>query len=82
MKEEHDMQKYYIMPKDALGQRMVIDGRQGRPINIDGVQEIELPNGDYLTVISKGKKYPAHKIALAVALGQIKKDDVRGQERR
>lgn len=69
--------KYYVMPKDAAGQRTVVNGKTGTPTNLDGVTVIELPtNTGWLTVISKGKAYPDYKVALAVAAGQIKIDDV------
>lgn len=67
--------KYYVMPKNALGQRTVIS--KGIPTDMTGVDVVDLPKGDYLTVISKGKEYPAFKIALAIASGQIKIEDVK-----
>lgn len=72
------MQKYYVLPKDKLGQRMVLDGHKMQPTDMSGVQIVELPKGDYLTVISRGKEYPAYKIARAIAIGQIEIKDVKG----
>lgn len=69
--------RYYVMPKNEIGQRTVINERQGQPIDMTGVAIIDLPSGDYLTVISKGKEYPAYKISLAVIAGQIKIEDVK-----
>lgn len=67
--------RYYVTPKDALGYRHTM---KDQPVNMTGVDIVDLPAGDYLTVISRGKEYPAHKIALAIAAGQIKIDDVKG----
>lgn len=69
--------KYYVMPQNELGQIQVIAETQGTPADMTGVNVIELPKGDYLTVISRGKEFPAHKIASAIAAGQIKIEDVR-----
>lgn len=69
--------KYYVCKRNELGQRQVITDKQGTPTDMTGVDVVELPKGDYLTVISRGKEFPAHKIALAVAAGQIKIEDVR-----
>ena len=69
--------KYYVMPKNHLGLRPVMSAAIGTPSNMDGVDIVELPNGKYLTVISKGKEYPAERIAAAIAVGQIKIDDVK-----
>ncbi len=69
--------KYYVTPKDAIGQRHAIKETDGKPINMTGVDIVDLPDGDYLTVISKGKEYPAYKVALAIAAGQIKTEDVK-----
>jgi hypothetical protein len=71
------MTKYYVMAKDALGQRAVISDRQGRPADMTGVDVVDLPAGDYLTVISKGREFPASKVARAVVAGQIAIDDIR-----
>jgi len=70
--------RYYVMPKNEIGQRTVINERQGQPVDMTGVTVVDLPAGDYLTVISKGKEYPSYKIALAIAAGQIKSEDVGG----
>lgn len=69
--------RYYVMPKNEIGQRQVINERQGQPVDMTGVTVVELPTGDYLTVIPKSKEYPAYKIALAIAAGQIKIDDIK-----
>ncbi len=69
--------KYYVMPKNEAGQRQVIAEAKGMPVNMFGVDVVDLPAGDYLTVISRGKEYPAYKVALAIASGQIAKEDVR-----
>lgn len=66
--------KYYVMPKNEIGQQTVIS--KGIPCNMDGVIVVELPKGDYLKVISKGKEYPAYKIALAISHNQIKIEDI------
>lgn len=76
--EEESMIKYYVMPKDAAGQRTVIKDTIGIPVNMEGVTIIELPvNNGYLTVVSRNKEYPDHKVALAVAMGMIKAEDVK-----
>jgi len=69
--------KYYVMPKNEIGERSAISEKQGQPVNMTGVTTIDLPSGDYLSVISKGKEYPASKVALAIAAGQIKIEDVK-----
>ena len=68
---------YYVTPKDAIGQRHAIKETEGKPVNMTGVDIVNLPNGDYLTVISRGKEYPAYKVALAIAAGQIKIEDIK-----
>jgi len=45
-----------------------------------GVDMVELPKGDYLTVISRGKEFHATKVARAVVAGQIKIEDIKGLE--
>ena len=69
--------KYYVMPKDTLGDRQVLKAHNGTPTDMTGVDIIDLPPGDYLTIISRGKEYPASKVARAIAYGQIKIEDVR-----
>jgi hypothetical protein len=69
--------KYYVCKKDQLGNRMVISEKQGVPVDMSGVDVVDLPAGDYLTVISKEKEFPADKVAKAIAAGQIKIEDVR-----
>ena len=66
--------KYYVMPKNAVGEMTVL---KDSPKNIEGVTIIDLPAGAYLTVISKGKEFPAEKVARAIACGQIKIEDVK-----
>jgi len=67
--------KYYVMPENELGQRAVIAETKGKPANIVGVDVINLPAGKMLTVKSRNKKFLAHKVAWAVACGQISIDD-------
>lgn len=69
--------KYYVLPENALGYRQVINETQGVPVDMTGIDIVDLPNGAYLTVISKGKEYPSHKIANAIAAGQVNIDDVK-----
>ena len=66
------------MPKNAMGDRQVISAKQGIPTNMEGVNTVDLPDGDYLTIISKSKEYPAHKIAKAIVAGQINLNDIKG----
>jgi hypothetical protein len=68
------MTTYYVTPKDELGYRHTL---KAPLVDMTGVDIIDLPSGDYLTVISRGKEYPASKIALAVAAGQIALDDIK-----
>jgi hypothetical protein len=75
--KKEDKMRYYVIRENEIGQRTVISDNQGRPVDMAGVDIIDLPNGDYLTVVSRGKEYPAYKIALAIATGQIKIDDVK-----
>jgi len=71
--------KYHVMPKNAVGETAVITERQGVPTDMTDVITVDLPdNNGWLTIISKGKEYPAHKVALAVAMGQISLTDVKG----
>ncbi len=72
------MSRYYVMARALTGQRQVISARQGRPVDMTGVDVVDLPDGDYLTVISMGKEYPAYKVALAVVAGQININDIKG----
>lgn len=71
--------KYYVMPKDAVGERQVISEKDGTPTDMTGVDMVDLPKGDYLTVISRGKEFHATKVARAVVAGQIKIEDVKGE---
>lgn len=65
--------KWYVMPKDALGQRCAISEQEGKPVNMDGVDIVELPSAAkfYKVKTRNGKEYAACKIAKAIAAGQL-----------
>ena len=65
------MKKYYVMPTNTVLKEWE------KPFDMTGVIEVDLPNGDYLEVTPRNKKYPAYKVALAIARGQINIEDVR-----
>ena len=78
--KEHNTMTVYVMPADALGQAVL-----NNPVHKEGTTKIEIPyvgniEQDTLHVISKNKDYPAYKVALAIAAGQIKIEDVRSAE--
>jgi len=78
--------KYYIMPPNALGSRQVIDGGSV-PTDMTGVTVVDLvPGSIYCApagkIVIKNDSYQiynnreiaTHKIALAIAAGQITKE--------
>lgn len=62
---------HYVMPN-----KQVINGKNERPANMDGVVQVILPDWPTLFITSKEKEYPTYKVALALAGGQIKLDDI------
>ena len=72
--------KYYVMPAKPVNERVVISEKEGMPTDLEGVDIVDLPKGDYLHVISKGKSYHATKVARAVAAGQIDIADVQEEK--
>jgi len=69
------MTRHYVMPADALGQRAVITS-PGQPVDMTGVNVVELPSGDWLRVKGRDKEYPASNVARAIVAGQILLTDV------
>ncbi len=71
------MTRYYVMPRDAAGQRVVIPGPEGQPVNMTGVDVVDLPHGDWFRIAGKGQNpYPALRVARAVLAGQVSVDDL------
>lgn len=65
--------KYYVRKKD--GRLEIIPEIQGKPVDIDSFDVIELPyNRGNLKV--KGKEYPDYKVVGALYLGQIKIEEI------
>jgi hypothetical protein len=77
-KEGTTMAKYYVMPKNAAGERLTLsEDRDGRPVDMTGVDVVELPKGNYFRVAGRGDKpISVLRVAKAVLAGQISISDL------
>ncbi len=70
------MKRYYVIPKNAVGENAVITGDE-IPVDMAGVIVIDLPfDTKFIKVKSKNKIYPDFKVVKALAVGQITIDDL------
>jgi len=70
-------EKYYV----NLQQKTAWSEKEGVPKDLTGFKVVELPethrNSKYLKIKGKGdKEFPAMKVAMAIAAGQIKPEDI------
>ncbi len=69
------MKKYYVMPKNEIGDQPVIPSSTGMPVDMTGVTIVELPDNNGWFFL-KNKNYPDLRVARALAAGQITLADI------